>query len=69
MGGFPRTWGDQKEFTDELLQLAALNIPAAIIDQLRYDFEKTKKREGWPEDAAPTWCIRWTYTEPYEEQM
>lgn len=68
MSAFPREWGNQKYFTDELLQLSVLNVPTAIIEQLRYDFEKIKARENWPEDAVPTWCIRWTYMEPPEEQ-
>jgi hypothetical protein len=69
MGGFPRTWGNNKEFTDELLQLSVTNIPIAIIEQLRYDFERMKVRENWPEDAKPSWSIRWTYTEPWAEEI
>ena len=69
MGGFPRTWGEQTEFTDLLLQQAAVDVVGIFIDTLRQSFEKTKREQGWPDDAEPTWAIRWTYTEPYEEQM
>jgi hypothetical protein len=65
----PRTWGDHTLFTDAALNRAAVDIVGIFMGTLRKSFEKTKAKEGWPDDAEPTWEIRWTYTEPYEEQM
>jgi len=69
MTQIPREWGDQKHFTDEVLRLAAVNVPAYIIAELRSSFEHWKAENNWPEDAEPMWTIRWTYLEITEEQM
>jgi hypothetical protein len=69
MGGFPRTWGNRECFTDEALQLAAIDVPNYIIKRLRFSFDEAKEREGWPENAVPEWEIRWTYNEEWADPL
>ena len=62
-----RGWGLERSVTEDTVALAAVDVVALTMDDMRAEFYRVKASRGWPESAQPLWHIGWTYTEPLDE--